>query len=183
MLEDDDRRKSLGYARPSLPPTATLPLIHSLLACFEVADAAELVHKTYSDHSTSTTRSFTAAEANRKVWIAEAARVVFAHAFGDGVDEASRLAALAIVADGVQPLIKLAAGLVGDRSVVSPARSSLSLGGGLWKVPGYRELLTRGLKELGIVFAEVVVVEDAPEEGARALVAQELAAQGTNGHV
>nr|CRX79218.1 hypothetical protein ls5931a1_00027 [Leucosporidium scottii] len=155
VLEDDDRRKSL---------------------------ASSLVDKTYSDHSTSTARSFTAAEANRKVWIAEAARVVFAHAFGDGIDEPSRIAALAIVADGVQPLVKLAAGLVGDRSVISPSRSSLSLGGGLWKVPGYCELLKRSLKELGIVFAEIVVVGDAPEEGARALMAEELAAKGMNGH-
>ncbi|ORY85980.1 hypothetical protein BCR35DRAFT_330682 [Leucosporidium creatinivorum] len=182
VLEDDDRRKSLAYSRSALPPTNPLPLVHALLACFGVADAAELVHKTYSDHSTAAARSFTAAEANRKVWIAEAARVVFAHAFGDGVDEASRIAALAIVADGVQPLVKLAAGLVGDRTVINPSRSSLSLGGGLWKVPGYCELLKRGLKELGIVFADVVVVGDAPEEGARALVAQELAGKAMNGN-
>lgn len=49
-------------------------------------------------------------------------------------------------------------------------------------MPGYCELLKRGLKELGIVFTEVVVVGDAPEEGARALVAQELAAKGMNGN-
>lgn len=106
------------------------------------------------------------------MWIAEAARIVFAHAFGGNIDEASRLAALAIVTDGVQPLVQLATRLVGDGSVVVPSRASLSLGGGLWKVPGYCELLQRGLKERGIVFAEVVVVGDAPEEGARALVAQ-----------
>jgi hypothetical protein len=62
--------------------------------------------------------------------------------------------------------------LVGDRSVVNPGRALLSLGGGMWKAEGYREVLLRGLKERGVEFAEVKVVESAAEEGAKALCAQ-----------
>ena len=180
ILDDDDARKSLAYSGSAALASPPVPLIDALLDYFGVADAAELVDKTYSDHSTPNSRSFTAAETNRKVWIAEAARIVFAHAFGDSVDESSRLAALGLVTAGVQPMVDLATRLVGDRSVIVPSRSSLSLGGGLWKVPGYRELLQRGLKERGIVFADAVVVGDAPEEGAKALVAQGVVSSGVH---
>lgn len=57
----------------------------------------------------------------------------------------------------------------------------MSLGGGLWKVQGYCDLLRRGLKEAGIDFAEVMFVGDAPEEGARALVAQAKAGVAEKG--
>ncbi|GAA5961587.1 hypothetical protein JCM21900_006643 [Sporobolomyces salmonicolor] len=174
ILDNDDARQTQVLCGSSVVLKPANPLITALLAYFDVPDAAALVDKTYSDHSTPTNSSFSATETNRKVWIAEATRVVFAFAFGADRPalDPSRLAALSIVAAGVQPLVQLALRLVGDRSVVAPARALLSLGGGLWKVPGYVELLLLGLGEAGVVFADVVVVADAPEEGARALAAQ-----------
>lgn len=174
-MTEDDARKSLSFARPAAPLPPPLPLTTALLAYFGVTDAGELVDKTYSDHSTSTNSSFTIAETNRKVWIAEAARVVFAHAFGDDLDEKSRLAAVALVAQSAQSMVQLALRLVGDRSVIVPERASLSLGGGLWNNAGYYELLHRGLKQAGVVFAETTRVTDAAAEGARALAIQDAA--------
>lgn len=169
ILDDDDARKSMLLARPGTVLPLTLPLITALLEYFGVGDAGELVVKTYSDHSSSTSSSFTVAETNRKVWIAEAARIVFDYAFGGNSDEPSRLAALALVKEGVQPLVQLAIRLIGDRSIIVPDRASLSLGGGLWNAPGYIELLHSGLKAAGVVFAETIRVTDAAGEGAKAL--------------
>ncbi|KAK4048411.1 hypothetical protein OIV83_004757 [Microbotryomycetes sp. JL201] len=173
ILDDDDARHSPCYAPPGSYPARPLPLIVALMKYFGTTSAADLVDRTYSDHSLTkeaTSTSFAVAESNRKVWIAEAARIVFAHAFGDHVDDASRIAAMSIVQEGVQPLVKLVCRLVGDKSVIVPGRTALSLGGGLWKVPGYSELLLKGLREAGINFAETVIVDDAPGVGAKALV-------------
>ena len=169
ILEDDDARKSVLFARPGtvLPPT--LPLIVALLDYFGVRDAGDLVVKTYSDHSSLSSSSFTVAETNRKVWIAEAARIVFNYAFDHDVDEESRAAALLLVQDGVQSLVQMAIRLIGNRSIIVPGRASLSLGGGLWSASGYIELLHQGLKAAGIVFAETTRVTDAAGEGAKAL--------------
>lgn len=172
ILEDDDARKSMLLEQPGtlLPPV--LPLITSLLDYFGVCDAGDLVVKTYSDHSSSGSSSFTVAETNRKVWIAEAARIVFNYAFDESVDAQSRAAALALVQEGVQSLVQLAIRLIGDRSIIVPERSSLSLGGGLWSAPGYIALLHAGLKARGVVFAETTRVTDAAGEGAKALAVQ-----------
>ncbi|KAK4052324.1 hypothetical protein OIO90_004405 [Microbotryomycetes sp. JL221] len=173
ILDDDDARHSPCYAPTGSYPPTRLPLISALMRYFGASSPADLIDRTYSDHSlteTNQTSSFAIAESNRKVWIAEAARVVFAHAFGDHVDDASRIAAMSIVQEGVQPLVKLVSRLVGDRSTIVPTRAALSLGGGLWKVPGYSELLLKGLREAGINFAETFIVNDAPGEGAKAVV-------------
>ncbi|KAM0786136.1 hypothetical protein ACM66B_006945 [Microbotryomycetes sp. NB124-2] len=173
ILDDDDARHSPCYAPAGSYPAQPLPLIAALMKYFGASSAADLIDRAYSDHSLTeedTTSSFAIAESNRKVWIAEAARIVFAHAFGDHIDDASRIAAMSIVQEGVQPLVKLVSRLVGDRSIIVPTRAALSLGGGLWKVPGYSELLLKGLREVGINFAETVIVDDAPGVGAKALV-------------
>ena len=91
----------------------------------------------------------------------------------------SRVHALALVAAGVAPVVGLVERLVGDRTVIRPERALLALGGGLWRAQGYVGMLVAGLKERGLVFAEVGVVGDAPEEGAKALAAQaRLAEEG-----
>lgn len=174
LLTDDDGRTTarLSHSSTSYPQSSLLPFYVDLLSYFGVPDCPALIDKTYGDHSTPSSRTVEAAEANRKVWIAEAARVVFAYAFDATVDEPSRGAALEIVSKAIQPLVQMAVRLVGDGSIVKPDRTALSLGGGLWKVKGYQEMLLAGLEARGIRFASVVVVNDAAWEGVRSLAAQ-----------
>lgn len=175
ILVASDALQSHSFLLPCTPPRAPLALHTSLLKHFGVPTASALVANTYRDHSTPLDRSFEAAEANRKVWIAEATRIVFGYAFGaQGLvaPDASREVALAIAREGASSLVDIAARLVGRAEIVDPSRAALSLGGGLWQVEGYRELVVRGLSARGIEFAEVVTVGHPAEAGVVALVAQ-----------
>ncbi|BGP27480.1 glucokinase regulator family protein [Rhodotorula toruloides] len=173
LLSDYDSRTTAALRNPHASPSAPLSLFSDLLHHFDVPDAATLIDKTYRDHSDGV-GGFLAGESNRKLWIARGARVVFRYAFEevDAKDGASREIALAIVREAVAPLVSSILQLVVDRGVVNPSRALLSLGGGMWKAEGYRNLLLCGLKERGVEFAEVKVVESAAEEGAKALCAQ-----------
>lgn len=173
LLSDYDTRTTHSLRNPAACPTPPLALFLDILRHLDVPDAATLIDKTYRDHSNGV-GGFLAGESNRKLWIASGARVVFRYAFDEAGDHdpASREMALAIVREAVAPLVGSIMQLVGDRSVVNPGRALLSLGGGMWKAEGYREVLLRGLKERGVEFAEVKVVESAAEEGAKALCAQ-----------
>ncbi|GAA5888476.1 hypothetical protein JCM6882_008634 [Rhodosporidiobolus microsporus] len=174
LLADDDLRTSSSFSNPSSPHPPLLPLFSSLLSHLDVPDAAALIDKTYSDHAPSTSSSFTTSETTRKLWLAEAARVVVDYGYerGDAVDEPSRAMALSILEEAMAPLVETVRRLVGTREVVQPERAVLSLGGGMWKAKGYERLLVDGLKAQGITFAEVKVVESAAEEGAYSLKAQ-----------
>ncbi|KAI5475094.1 glucokinase regulator family protein [Pseudohyphozyma bogoriensis] len=176
ILHDDDARQT-SLLSSSLSPSPTtppklLPIYTSILHHLGVTCCSALVDKTYSDHSSPDSPSFKNAEATRKVWVAELARVVFDYAFGER-DVASREVALGIAREASTELVEMASRLVGDRALIEPKRSALALGGGLWKVKGYRDILVERLRdEKGIKFAEVVLEGDAAEAGVLALVAQ-----------
>lgn len=182
ILAHEDARQSVALSPSSVaPPRAMLNLHRDLLKYFDVPDTATLIDKVYSNHAPSANpRGYSSAEANRKIWIAEATRLVFARAFTSskadeqegGENFQSQQEAIAITTEAIKPLIDIVERLLGDRSVVVPSRSLLSLGGGLWKVDGYRNMLLNGLSELGIVFEHVIVVADASEEGVIALSMQ-----------
>ncbi|KAL8284005.1 hypothetical protein RQP46_005118 [Phenoliferia psychrophenolica] len=175
ILTSSDALQSHSFLSPLSPPPPQLALHTALLKHFGVPTAAALVAKTYRDHSTPLDPSFESAEANRKVWIAESTRIVFAYAFGEvglGATDDSRTVALGIAAESARSLVDIAVRLVGEREIVDPRRAALALGGGLWKATGYSELVVRGLAERGIQFAEVVTVGDPAQAGVLALVAQ-----------
>ena len=217
LAEDDIISSALFLSPPRKTPIQRLGLHQALMDYFGVKDGAELIDRVYSNHWSSSTgsgeqveRIFASAIANRKVWMAEATRVVFRYAFGaspptsptgtephvvsegDRVemeemdDEAeSRQAAIEIAKIAIQPLIDIVRRLSlpalsllpplilsephPHPHLLSPTKSVLSLGGGLFKVEGYKQLLLDGLLEYGLVFAEVIIVGDASEEGARVL--------------
>lgn len=174
ILTASDTLRSTSFLSPSSPSPPLLPLHASLLKHFGVPSAAALVAKTYGDHSTSPLHpSFEQAEANRKVWIAEAARIVLAYAFAEdgSADDESRAVALGIAGVAASSMVDLAAVLLG-RDIVEPKKAALALGGGLWKAEGYCDLVVKGLRERGVEFAAVVVVGDPAEAGVLALVAQ-----------
>ncbi|GAA5839213.1 hypothetical protein JCM9279_002629 [Rhodotorula babjevae] len=174
LLAAHDAATTSCLRNPAASPPVLLPLFADLLSTFRVADAAELVDRTYADHSLPTDAvppSFTSSESNRKLWMAAAAPIVLAHAFDSSpVDAPSASVARSIVEAAVAPLVDAVERLVGKH--VDPRRALLSLGGGMWRAGGYRDLLVQGLEGRGLVFAEVVVVESAAAEGARALCAQ-----------
>ncbi|XAO27205.1 hypothetical protein I312_106047 [Cryptococcus bacillisporus CA1280] len=87
----------------------------------------------------------------------------------DALDHASHLEALGLARQAAAPLIWLTLSLLGDRTIVKPERSALTLGGGLMMSEGYREMLLDGLKKEGVNFGRVIVVGDAAGEGAQAL--------------
>lgn len=169
---DNDIRESEKLVHPERSRPKLLPFYGALLDHLGVPSCAALVDRTYSNHSpTSLPISIEKSEAARKVWISEVARVVFSFAFGGEADKASTQIAYGIAKQAAQELVEMAANLVGDRTSIDPSTCALSLGGGLW-VPGYRQLLTEGLRtQHEIVFAEVLRVEEPAEAGVRALVA------------
>lgn len=147
-----------------------LPLESALLERLGVAGPAEMIDKIYSDHSTGSTLSHS--ETRRKLWIADASRIVFRFAFEDATaDQESRAVARSILEEAIQPLVDATVRLLAYD--IDPSQSSLSLGGGLWNSCGYQEMLLEKLKERGIEFSEVAVVKSAAEEGAKALLALE----------
>ncbi|GAA6037681.1 hypothetical protein JCM8097_002282 [Rhodosporidiobolus ruineniae] len=174
LLADDDARVSASLAHPAALSLPCPTIFSALLSHLDVPDAAALIDVTYSGEALRNAASFTLAETHRKVWVAEAARVVFSFAYEQpDVDAASQGIALSILAEAVAPLVGTVERLVGKRTTVVPERAVLSLGGGMWKAEGYRRLLLDGLREKGIVFGGGVrVAESAAEEGALALKAQ-----------
>jgi hypothetical protein len=92
----------------------------------------------------------------------------------DGMNP-SKIESLQIAKEGIKPMIDLTMDLIGDGSVVKLEKSILAVGGGLMMCRGYRELLLDGLKERGVVFKGVRVIDDAAGEGARGLAKLEFA--------
>lgn len=165
LLTDYDARTTASLRLPGTTLQPILPLFTALLASLGAPDAATMVDKTYSDSN----------ELERKLWIAEGSRVVYDHAFDriPGVDDPSRAIALQIVREAVAPIVETVVSLTKDGSDIDPARTLLSLGGGMYSAEGYRTLLLGGLKARGIAFAEVRLVQSAAEEGAKAVRAQD----------
>lgn len=89
-------------------------------------------------------------------------------------DPGSHAEALNIARSAVRSLIDLTLDLLGDRTVVQPETTALSLGGGLWQCAGYRELMLAGLAKEGVRFREFMVVSDAAGVGARGLAQVEF---------
>jgi hypothetical protein len=134
------------------------------------------------------------AVAKRNALMAGAAKVVFKYAFPDddivsppsppmSLDsdssesdplQESRKEALRLATKSVQPMVELTTELLGDRTVVDPRHSALSLGGGLWNSVGYRKLFMDSLRKDGIDFKEVLVVGDPGGEGAKGLARVEF---------
>lgn len=86
----------------------------------------------------------------------------------------SKREALRLAKWAVEPMVELTTELLGDRTVVRPESSALSLGGGLWNSKGYRKLFLDCLKKDGIYFKEVLVVSDPGGEGAKGLARVEF---------
>ncbi|GAA5824235.1 hypothetical protein JCM5353_000360 [Sporobolomyces roseus] len=150
-----------------------LPIFASLLSRLKVSTPAEMIDKIYSDHSNpSSPSSFSEAETQRKLWIADSSRVVFQYAFDDpSDDQESRRIALSILEEAVGPLVEATLRLIGDRSTIQSETGSLSLGGGLWNSEGYKDMLLEKLRAKGVEFAQVAIVKSAAEEGVKALLA------------
>jgi hypothetical protein len=145
-------------------PSALLPFHQDLLACIGVECPSDVIPRTYSPHAD----GFEASESARKLWIAQAAQAVFAHAFSP-VPSPSRTEARRVAEDAIQPLVDMIEKLVADKSVVVPQRSALLLGGGLWQLEGFREVVLDGLKAKSLEFATVEIISDPAEAGALAL--------------
>lgn len=90
------------------------------------------------------------------------------------VDSTSKETALSILSKAASSLVALVVRLVSSANL-DVRRTVLTLGGGMWTLEGYRDLLVEGLREKGMEFRDVVVVKSAAEEGARALLAQDEA--------
>ncbi|TIC01827.1 hypothetical protein E3Q18_00574 [Wallemia mellicola] len=179
-----------------------LQLHKDLMKQLKVDSPADLINKTYVDHSSGES-SFTVSESNRKVWIAEASRIVCNYAFAQDIskniiddiisdaligipgdptsgtmnqtthDDGSQVEALRIAAQAVCPLVHIVVRLLGDRTKLKPETTTLTVGGGVISNNGYRELLLRALDtHFGIRFKHVQVVSDAEGEGVQALAAQ-----------
>ena len=190
LLTITDRTSSNAIYATAPPPM--LPLHADLLRYFEVQDPMALIELT---SLTSWEGSIGEAVAQRNAKVANAARVVFRWAFDestappspsaspiqngsrslplpsadDDPREQSRLQALYIAQRSIKPMIELVLDLLGDGTVVKPESTALALGGGLWQSAGYRQLLLDGLDKENVHFAEVRVVKDAANEGARGL--------------
>lgn len=86
----------------------------------------------------------------------------------------SQSVALKLVRKGIEPLVELAIGLLGDGTAVQPETTVLALGGGLFMSKGHRQLLREGLEREGVHFADIVLCRDAAGEGARAIAKVEF---------
>jgi hypothetical protein len=177
LLGQWDREQCSGIYSAPTPPR--LPLHDDLLEYFEVDDPTELIGIVAL--MTDFVEGLTIGEASskRNAYLAGAARHVFKWAFpaDSGVVLDSDLArrshevALDIAKFAMSSLVKLAIECLGDGTIVHPEHTAVTLGGGLMNSPGYRHLLLEGLRERGVVFRDVLLVDDAAGEGAKALAA------------
>ncbi|GAA5872726.1 hypothetical protein JCM1840_004501 [Sporobolomyces johnsonii] len=172
LMAAADARLSSSLVNPSSKPVPLLPLFSALLVHLRASDPAHLIDKAYTTHCDPASSTFAGRETERKLWIAEGARVVFSYAFEDSnADDESRATARSILEEAIGPLVETALTLIGDRSAVDPSKGALFLGGGLWNSEGYLQMLKASLVAKGVAFAKVGIVKSAAEEGARALVA------------
>lgn len=162
MLADD---ASQSQSLNNESPNPLLPIFNSLLERLGVSSPEEMIDRIYSDQSAST---FSTAEISRKLWIADASRVIFDYAFSTSVDEDSRKLAISILEEAISPLVEATIRL---SKGFNPSTSLLALGGGLWGSTGYSEMLLEKLRERKIEFSKVTVVKAASVEGAKALLA------------
>lgn len=174
LLAYEDFRSSSKLYSTSTNITQ-LALHKDLMKQLKVDSAADLINKTYADHSDGAQYSFSRSETNRKCWIAEACRVVFKYAFasspskrvvdeilndaliaipGDPTpttmaqsthDDGSQLEALRIAAQAVCPLVHMLERLLGDRTKIRPETTTLTVGGGVISNDGYRSMLLQAL--------------------------------------
>ncbi|KAL7419286.1 hypothetical protein Q5752_006123 [Cryptotrichosporon argae] len=184
LLAATDRVVSKAmYSTPAPPP---LPLHTELMNYFGVTvpyDLFAIVSLTSPTFAPGL--SIGEASAKRNAYMAGAARVVFRWAFDSALlvgatpaeqaaIDKSRAEAMRIVRLSVDSLADLTLEALGDRTVVKPEHSALALGGGLMMASGYRALLEQRLDQHGVRFGQVVIVDDAAGEGARALAALEF---------
>lgn len=177
LLGQWDREHCTGIFSTPTPPQ--LPLHDDLMEYFAVDDPTELIGIVALMGDFVDGLSTGEASSKRNAYLAGAARHVFKWAFPNdsGVVLDSDLArrshevALEIATFAMSSLVKLTLECLGDRAIVHPENTALTLGGGLMNAPGYRHLLMEGLKERGVVFRDVLLVDDAAGEGAKALAA------------
>jgi hypothetical protein len=181
----------------SSPTPSRLPLHNDLLEYLGCDNPMEVIDVTSLSGPYVEGLSVGEAVAKRNALMAGAAKVVFKYAFpetvstpegppsppmsldsdkGDSSDliQESRKEALRLATKSVEPMVELTSDLLGDRTVVDPRHSALSLGGGLWNSDGYRMLFLDTLKKVGIEFKEVLVVGDPGGEGAKGLARVEF---------
>lgn len=177
LLGQWDREHSTGIFSSPTPPQ--LPLHNDLMEYFAVDDPTELIGIVSLMGDFVEGLSTGEASAKRNAYLAGAARHVFKWAFpaDSGVELDTELAqrsherALDIAVSAMSSLVKLTIECLGDRTIVHPENTALTLGGGLMNSPGYRHLLMEGLEKQGVVFRDVLLVDDAAGEGAKALAA------------
>lgn len=188
-----DRLASTSIHSSSTP--SRLPLHDDLLTYFGCDGPMGLIDVTSLSGPYVEDLSVGEAVAKRNALMAGAAKVVFKYAFPDdniisppsppmsldsdsasGFDpyQESRREALRLATKSVEPMVELTTELLGDRTVVDPRHSALSLGGGLWNSMGYRKLFLDKLRKDGIEFKEVLVVGDPGGEGAKGLARVEF---------
>ena len=93
--------------------------------------------------------------------------------FSQNCNDYSQIEALKIASQAICPLVHMVVGLLGDRSVIKPETTTLTVGGGVISNDGYRSLLLRALEtHFDIKFKHVQVVNDAEGEGVQALASQ-----------
>lgn len=178
LLTQRDRENSPLIHSAALPVRG--PLYRDLMAYFEISDPADLIRiVALMEPSFVDGLGIGEASAKRNAYLAGAARVIFKWAFPDegGVtvstaeEEEAHKAALGIARNAVRSVAELVTLALGDQTIVRPESTALDLGGGLMNSKGYVQLLLDALRADGIVFRNVLVVDDAAGEGAKALAA------------
>lgn len=193
MMFYADRSASTSIHSSATP--ARIPLHDDLLAYFGCEGPMGLIDVTSLSGPYVAGLSVGEAVAKRNALMAGAAKIVFKYAFpeDDGISppsppislhsdssaemdpyQESRREALRLARKSVEPMVELTTELLGDRTVVDPHHSALSLGGGLWNSNGYRKLFLDSLHKDGIDFKEVLVVGDPGGEGAKGLARVEF---------
>ncbi|GJN93769.1 hypothetical protein Rhopal_006827-T1 [Rhodotorula paludigena] len=164
-LADNDARTTASLAQPTAAAAPLPPLYTALLASLGVGNATELIEQVY-DSST--------LESERKVRLARSAQVVLDYAFPANTADVSTLdqeLALSILREAVTPLVQTVMRLLDAGEQLKPDSTLLALGGGMWRSSGYVDLLLRGLAERGLDVPKVRVVDQAAEDGVKALMA------------
>lgn len=178
LLTQQDRENSPLIYSKEAPVRG--PLYRDLMEYFGIKVPAELIRiVALMEPDFVEGLSIGEASAKRNAYMAGAARVVFKWAFPEegGVtittqeEKEAHEAAVSIARNAVRPVAELVTLGLGDRTIVRPDRTALDLGGGLMNSKGYVQLLLDALAQNGVVFRNVLVVDDAAGEGAKALAA------------